>query len=265
MRGRVLGLIGALSLGTACAAPSATPVPPTLTITPAATPTVTAATTGVVSPAPTSPSATGSPTPTLAGANKLCSTTPGQECPVEAGRYEVPEFEPPIAFDLADTWINNSVEPHSISFISPPGPDTSDEFFEIASDITTMYGDRGEPITIDDTPEAFIEWLQGRETMMVEQPLDVTVGGLPATQIDAVMVEGGMLYSYADTPATYLMAPGQRIRFVTLMVGTTRVQIAAEAPDDRFSEFWTRVEPIIASITFLEAGPSASASPPTSP
>jgi len=129
-------------------------------------------------------------------------------------------------------------------------PGSQDEFLEIASGITEVLDDEGTAQSIDDTPDAFVEWLRSRVVLDVGEPINATVDGLPATQIDVVAQFSTQLYTYPDAPTTYGLAAGQRVRFITLMVGDTRVQIAAEAPDATLDPFWGRVEPIVESLTF---------------
>lgn len=181
-------------------------------------------------------------------AQELCSTGPGEECPVGRGHYAVPEFTPPVAFDLADDWTNSGVAEHLVTFLKPG---TSDEYFEFASDVTQGLNDGGGEITrIENTPEGFVKWLGTRKTLTVEEPVKSTLGGAPATRIDVVAKEETDLYRYNGVVATYHVVPGQRIRFVTAMVQNTRVQVAAEAPDAKFDALWKRVAPILESVTF---------------
>jgi hypothetical protein len=165
---------------------------------------------------------------------------------VAPGHYAVPQFHPPIAFDTADRWTNNAQQRDVVAFITPG---KADEFLEFGSNITQGRDDDGKAVTIRNTPEGFVAWLRTRNALTVDEPVPATLGGKPATRVDAVAKKDTVLYRY-PSGGDYGLARGQRIRIVTAVVGKDRVQVAAEAPDKRFDSFWKRIGPILKSVTF---------------
>jgi hypothetical protein len=173
-------------------------------------------------------------------------------CNDSPGHYADPVFEPPIEFDLGDGWKNVANARESITFIR-----SFVEFLEINANLARFFED-AEPessqasVELDPTTEAFLEWINGRETLDVGDQVETTVAGMPAVQIDAVgMPETQFLFAYSEGSARYLLDDGQRLRFISMMVGDDHILIAVEAPDPDFDELWSHAQVFIDSLEFV--------------
>lgn len=205
---------------------------------------------GVASPTSTTTTATPATaaTPATTVGLSLCTEFGNETCPLQAGRYEVATFTPPLSLQLGSGWLNTGVFPDAITFVREESPD--EEFLELALDVTKVFNADGTRATIAGTPGALITWLNGRKDFKVSKVSSSKLGSLPASTIDVVTTTNTNLFSYPTMQASYHVVPGQRIRFVIAMIGNHRIHLAAEAPDSRFDEFWDSLTPTLTSVAF---------------
>jgi len=110
--------------------------------------------------------------------------------------------------------------------------------------------------TIGTTPDDLIGVLTAFDDVVAETPVDVTVGGRPAIQVDLSVGTpcadaGGKLWVFQSTAgATFNLREGTEARIYVVDAGSVTVVIAAEALGDAdFEALLQRVEEILASMT----------------
>jgi len=126
------------------------------------------------------------------------------------------------------------------------GPDAYLSFLSPAS----LFN--GEPL-----PSDLITWLESKEGVEVAEAKDVTIGGLPATQIDVKGdADGTGLFDMGETK--FVLVPGERARFVVLEVNGEPIVIAGgplgwgqdEDPDAVFQDVAPDLEAMLATVQF---------------
>ena len=105
--------------------------------------------------------------------------------------------------------------------------------------MTEVYDNDGEPMTIDGTPDAFVDWLRSRRDIQVEAVRDATLAGRPAKEID---LDGGGLrpdVPHGRQPWAGARMPGARwrVRVAALDPETTLMAIV-ETSAEQFDSFW---------------------------
>jgi hypothetical protein len=202
------------------------------------------------------PSAAPSPTPSvesppdLEGGLALCDRS-FDICYLEPARYELDWFEPPLSFEAAEGWyVNGTPSGSLIAFIRDAG-----HFAEIARGVHEVFDDAGKKSSIDATPDSFLRWLRTRGALTVGDPVETSVAGQVATQVDVIALQDAVLFTYVDDDAQYEVSAGQQIRFILSSVDGSLIHVAVEAPVAEFDGFWSVARPLIESITFGRHSP----------
>jgi class 3 adenylate cyclase len=154
--------------------------------------------------------------------------------PLEIGEYAPQAFEPPFTLDIADTgWSANRDAPAVFGLVREEAPEGSVFFARVQEVIQSPCVQGGEGAT---GPAAgVIEQLEALGHAEVTEVEPVTVGGLPAEQVDVTIAEGALaacgglvgadaaVFGLGDE--TWSATPGERFRLVSVLVGGDEVTI----------------------------------------
>jgi hypothetical protein len=109
---------------------------------------------------------------------------------LSAGRHETSTFAPALSYDVPADWSNLEDLPGNFLLL-PPGsmlagvnPGTSD-FLGVYSSVAAPEQCKGNAdLSVERTPEALVEYLQGLGALTVSDPQPVTIGGLSGLRVD---------------------------------------------------------------------------------
>jgi hypothetical protein len=199
-----------------------------------------------------SPGVTAPPASSAAGA---AAVTNG---PLDAGRYTSTSLGVTIEFEISEPGWSGADD------IPDVGLALLKDGIEGGVSITHFDGDVfSEPCSpqglesIDPSAQSFIAWLVDHPELDAQAPADVTLGGLPAVQVD---VSSGVGEECPDGPRVWLwvlpvvgdfhLDEGEAARFVATDAGAETIVVVIEAFDPTdIDALLEATEPILASLT----------------
>jgi hypothetical protein len=236
-----LGSIVVVAMTLALTACSPTAIPPSVSAAPAATaaPTSSAA---VPSQAP-SEVATSSPAPSAPLVVKKLCFSGASSCKLSAGRYTTAPSSAAFDLTVADGWSND--------LLDPAGGEVTIATASIFWVVDPHGGDHvAQEIKIAKTTAAVVKYLQGLKGTSSTAPVDTTIGGAAATQIDVTSSARNNFVLLAGHVGFGLHAT-TKARFIVVQRPDLVVTIIVSTDDPKqFDAVLNAVEPILASITW---------------
>jgi hypothetical protein len=191
-------------------------------------------------------------------------------CELGAGRYQPSRLMPPAAFDLGEGWLNFRYYEDGIDLVRDGEPVDLSMIVGADEGLVDATPDdpADEPTTVEIGPGAqqMANYLSGHPALEVVSDVEeVTVGGLPAKQLDVRVpsMARGILLLNQDA---YNLFPGDAARVwiiehptatITLILEVFAREGAESASPEDVGTYLDLVEPIVSSLTF----PGAEVSP----
>ncbi|HEX6867148.1 MAG TPA: adenylate/guanylate cyclase domain-containing protein [Candidatus Limnocylindrales bacterium] len=179
-------------------------------------------------PAASVPAATLS-TKASATAAPAVTRTPVVMGPLSIGTYATSEFQPTVAFDVADQgWVANRDAPEIFGVIRDSSPRGGVQFLRVQEVFPNacIAGSEASPGPVLADPLAALE---GLDHLTLQDPRQTTVGGFDARQVDVVVSDGALAACGGlvgtDVPIfragdeVWGATPGERFRVVAVDVG----------------------------------------------
>lgn len=218
---------------------------------------------GGTSPPPAQPSADATPAATA----------------MPAGTYTSTVFQPAVTYTVPDGWVVVGDSPKSFQ-LAPAGNEVDGIYLfrdVSAASQDPSCPDQAEP-GIGKTSSDLVSWIRGLPGLTVSNPAMATVGGLPATSIDAGIKDGWkQSCPFTKSPTVALFYGGEegyrwvvygteRLRlYVADLPGGGTVVVNIDTVDGPYiDQLIAQALPIVRSMTFATdatASPAASAAP----
>jgi hypothetical protein len=195
----------------------------------------------------------------------LCACAAGEKSistarPLSPGEHTTSIFRPPLSFSVGEGWRGAFPESHDAAGLEVTNPPES---FLVFLSAARVY-DPNHLEEVDPQPKDMVGWLQEHPRLDVEEPSQVSVGGLVGQQFDAVASEPtdvswcseGIVASetcvplFALTSGTgYALGKTDKIRFIVLdnVKGQT-VTIYFVSPAVDFEEFLPTAQKVLDSV-----------------
>jgi len=200
----------------------------------------------------TSPTVTATATPVVTLPADLCANT-GVDCPLDPGVYLAQQFEPPIGFTLDAGWTNEAYVERAIQLIRG-SVDQPTESVSLVSG--QLDGPTGTASAAGATAADFLAYLGTLSGVTVGAKAALTVGGLPATQVDVhVGAANATLFDQpiaSTTEDPFQLRARETARLVVVDVGTARVVFVIEVFGSATLAGFLQAEvtPLLASVSF---------------
>lgn len=219
------------------------------------------------SPSPTSP-----PTPSaIATASPLAATpsaTP--ETPagpgtvgdglVAPGRYRSSTTGVTVEFDVAGDWVGAADIPEAGLWLAPAGVDGGMSLTHFPGEVFVDPCSPDATEGIDRSAEAFIGWLAAHPELDAADPVEVTLAGRPALQLDVSASVGD---TCPESPRIWLwvlptvgdfhLDEGEAARFIAADIGETTLVVVLETFDPSQQQaLLDAAAPVLESMTIVE-------------
>ncbi len=230
----------------ACGSGPASQAPLAVAVSPAATSEASAAPASSAPPTSTpSPAASPSAAPTLvASPVPLCSSPTGPSCAIEAGAYTTTPSADAFRFAVPAGWSNDLLDPGGGELISPAGTSV---FWVVDPGAATRSG---KFIKVGRASSDIVDHLSSLPGATASSPVETTLGGLPATQLDVTPTRRDD-FALVSGHVGFGTKVGTRSRyFIVPRDGDVAVVIVSTDGSTTLDEATAEVQPVLDSIAW---------------
>jgi hypothetical protein len=219
-----------------------------------------------------SPSSTTAPTPSaIVTASPLAATPsaapataagPGTvgDGPVAPGRYRSSTTGVTVEFDIAGEWEGAADIPEVGFWLAPAGIDGGLTMTHFPGEVFTDPCSPEGSEAIDRSAEAFIGWLAAHPELDAAEPVEATLAGRPAIQLDVSTVvgeecpENPRLWLWVlPTVGDFHLNEGEAARVIAADIGETTLVAVLETFDpDQQQALLDAAAPVLESMTVVE-------------
>lgn len=181
------------------------------------------------------------------------SPTPASTAPSDDGQAQTfvsETFGVPVSITAPDAWTFGVDIADVFAIDHQSGADGPAGYIAF-SVVDTVYAADG--LTQEPAPADLVEFLTTHPRLVVQDTQQVTVGGLPATLIEAASNEGDSWKLFEASDGPFEVHYQDRIRFYVIQSPERQVLLAVGAEEPtRFAQFIPLAEPVIDTIEFGE-------------
>jgi hypothetical protein len=190
--------------------------------------------------------------------------------PLDPGEYVTSIFNPVFAFAVDQPVATAGPElPNAVALdLGTVDAPTALTFINDSMTLFDPQSDHTEGPPVADpakvtSPESLVTWLTEHSRLEAGEPTEVTIGGVPATEVTVEVAEGeGYTNALVCNPSvecvvllgtpqfSYFAELGTPIRFQVLETGGRTLAILTEAPDPGFAAAAALADQLLATVTF---------------